>query len=309
MHNVLKVRNDYYLLEKKISSKLVIGSITLALVLLVNPNVAFAGVFPDIPACVGDSGPEAHLVDNIGGLTTLNVNVDTNPDPPEITFTETWTSSDRSYIIICGLDTQTTYKVIKIITNNSGDVWSNFDNELLDFAAYLNDNPNSVRLQGNDAFNDLVNYPDYVTVLDSDGPPFFSTSNNGDALDFEMGGAITRSSVTWDDNTADEDNFIDFVTFFDGILFNGQTEDQMVFGLESFEAQEQPFMLVQTPNIIRCPDPSQVFPDCMEVGGVFEEVDTTALLVAGAQMNAAWLIPLILGTIGIGIVVARKLKL
>jgi len=47
----------------------------------------------------------------------------------------------------------------------------------------------------------------------------------------------------------------------------------------------------------------------MEVGGVFEEVDTTALLVAGAQMNAAWLIPLILGTIGIGIVVARKLKL
>jgi len=277
-------------------------------------NQAFAGVL-EIPECDNDPGdPEAFLVNGIGGLTTLTVQIDTILNPPTITFTETWTSSDRSYIIICGLDTQTTYKIIKIMTNNSGDAWANFDNELLDFAAYENNDPDDARVQSNDAFNDPPgNYPGYVSVLDSDGPPFFSTSNNGDALDFEMGGAITRSSVTWDDNAADEDNFIDFVTFFDAenmqFLLNGETETQMVFGLESFEGQEQPFMLVQTPNIIRCPNPSQVFPDCTTVGGVFEEVDTTALLVAGAQMNAAWLIPLILGTIGIGIVVARKLKL
>jgi len=44
------------------------------------------------------------------------------------------------------------------------------------------------------------------------------------------------------------------------------------------------------------------------VGGNFEGVDTTALLVAGAQMNAAWLIPLVLGIIGIGIVVAKKFR-
>ena len=297
-------------MEKKISTKLVLGSITLALVLLINPSVAFAGG-PNIPTCDNDPGdPEAFLVTGIGGLTSLNVNVDTNPDPPEITFTETWTSSAQSYIIICGLDTQTTYKVIKIITNNSGDAWSNFDNELLDFAAYDGDNPDNARLQSNDAFNDPAgDYPGYVSVLDSDGPPFFSTSNNGDALDFEMGGAITRSSVTWDDNAADEDNFIDFVTFFDAeemqFLLNGQTETQMVFGLEAFEGQEQPFMLTQTPNIERrC----EILMNC-PIGGEMLPVDTTALLVAGAQMNAAWLIPLILGTIAIGIVVARKLKL
>ena len=293
-------------MEKKISTKLVLGSITLALVLLVNPNVAFAGG-PNIPECVGDSGPEAHLVTGIGGLTTLAVNIDTNPDPPEITFTETWTSSDRSYIIICGLDTQTSYKIIKIITNNSNDGWTNFDNELLDKAVYDGDDPvNGAHLQSNDGFNDLNRpYPAYVTVLNSDGPPFFSTSNNGDALDFEMGGAITRNSNTWGAPVADEDGFIDFLTYSGGTLFNGQTETQMTFGLDAFVAQEQPFMLVQTPNIeTRC----EVLMNC-PIGGEMLPVDTTALLVAGAQMNAAWLIPLILGTIAIGIVVARKLKL
>jgi len=42
------------------------------------------------------------------------------------------------------------------------------------------------------------------------------------------------------------------------------------------------------------------------VGGWFFEVDKPALLVAGAQMNAAWMIPAIVSAIGIGIVIARK---
>ena len=42
------------------------------------------------------------------------------------------------------------------------------------------------------------------------------------------------------------------------------------------------------------------------VGGWFFEVDKPALLVAGAQMNAAWMIPVIVSAIGIGIVLARK---
>ena len=46
--------------------------------------------------------------------------------------------------------------------------------------------------------------------------------------------------------------------------------------------------------------------DCGAVGGMFEGVDTTSLLVAGAQMNAAWMIPVIVSGIGIGIVIARK---
>jgi len=42
------------------------------------------------------------------------------------------------------------------------------------------------------------------------------------------------------------------------------------------------------------------------VGGEFIVIDSTALLVTGAQMNAAWMIPVIVSAIGIGIVIARK---
>ena len=44
----------------------------------------------------------------------------------------------------------------------------------------------------------------------------------------------------------------------------------------------------------------------MAVGGEFLGVDSTALLVSGAQMNASWMIPVIISAIGIGIVIARK---
>jgi len=42
------------------------------------------------------------------------------------------------------------------------------------------------------------------------------------------------------------------------------------------------------------------------VGGTIIPIDTTALLVVGAQMNAAWMIPVIVSGIGIAIVIARK---
>ncbi len=45
---------------------------------------------------------------------------------------------------------------------------------------------------------------------------------------------------------------------------------------------------------------------CPAVGGVFEGVDTTSLLVSGAQMNASWMIPVIVSGIGFAIVIARK---
>ena len=43
-----------------------------------------------------------------------------------------------------------------------------------------------------------------------------------------------------------------------------------------------------------------------EVGGIFDGVDTTSLILAGTQMTAAWMIPVIVSAIGIGIVIARK---
>jgi len=42
------------------------------------------------------------------------------------------------------------------------------------------------------------------------------------------------------------------------------------------------------------------------VGGEFIGIDTTSVLAAGAQYNAAWMIPVIVSAIGIGIVIARK---
>ena len=42
------------------------------------------------------------------------------------------------------------------------------------------------------------------------------------------------------------------------------------------------------------------------VGGELIPLDTSALLLAGSQMNAAWMIPVIVSAIGIGIVIARK---
>jgi len=42
------------------------------------------------------------------------------------------------------------------------------------------------------------------------------------------------------------------------------------------------------------------------VGGTMIPIDSTALLLVGAQMNAAWMIPLIVAAVGIGIVILRK---
>ena len=44
----------------------------------------------------------------------------------------------------------------------------------------------------------------------------------------------------------------------------------------------------------------------MAVGGELISLDTTMILVAGAQYNAAWMLPVIVSAIGIGIVLSRK---
>ena len=46
--------------------------------------------------------------------------------------------------------------------------------------------------------------------------------------------------------------------------------------------------------------------ESMAVGGEMIPLDTTSLLLTGAQMNATWMIPVIVSGIGIGIVIARK---
>ncbi len=47
-------------------------------------------------------------------------------------------------------------------------------------------------------------------------------------------------------------------------------------------------------------------PSPSAVGGEFIGIDTTSVLAAGAQYTAAWMIPVLVSAIGIGIVIARK---
>jgi len=47
-------------------------------------------------------------------------------------------------------------------------------------------------------------------------------------------------------------------------------------------------------------------PSICIVGGESLPIDSTALILAGAQMNAIWILPLIVAAAGIGIVVSRK---
>jgi len=50
------------------------------------------------------------------------------------------------------------------------------------------------------------------------------------------------------------------------------------------------------------PPPIQV----ATVGGISIPTETSTLLLAGTQTTAAWMIPVIVSAIGIGIVIARK---
>jgi len=48
-------------------------------------------------------------------------------------------------------------------------------------------------------------------------------------------------------------------------------------------------------------------PNLCLVGGILIPIDTTMVLLAGSQMTASWMIPVIVAGIGFAIVIARKL--
>jgi len=50
----------------------------------------------------------------------------------------------------------------------------------------------------------------------------------------------------------------------------------------------------------------KIGPPTTAIGGEWIPLDTTMVLVAGTQATAAWMIPVIVSAIGIGIVIARK---
>ncbi len=326
-------------MSRRTSPKIILSSLTISIVLLMmNPGAAFAGSTfggtPVFPTCTPgpdpDGGgpltqtPDAVLITGItenGVLGGMDPNNGVNgggsfsyafiadPGPgvnqlPMLEFTESWTTSSRSYILICGLDSGATdYQIKKIMTNNTpADLWNFFDNELLDPCCIFNDQNSDQPPQ------------DYVMILNTNpANPDWSHSNDADGLSFAMGTQdVLRTSTQW---TApllvNEVGTIDFVNFgfpvaAVGEMNPGEQDNPMSFAVRESQDNEQPFILTQAPNFVTIEVPC-IEPDC-PVGGEFLGVDSTALLVTGAQMNAAWLIPILVSAIGIGIVLSKKLR-
>jgi len=324
-------------MSRRTSPKIFLSSLTISIVLLMmNPGAAFAGstfggtpVFPTCtPGADPDDGgpltqtPDAVLVtgitengvlggmDAVGGSFSYQFIADPGDganELPMLEFTENWTTSSRSYILICGIDANIEYQIKKIITNDTpNDSWFNFENELLDPCCSTND-----------LLEDQAD-ADHVAILGD----AWSHSNNLDGFSFAMGtqDALRFSSV-YLTIAANEAGTIDFVRYEgdDGPLNPTFTDNFMSFATRDNTGDESPHILTQIPNFesLECPPGTALPPgggnipvDCVPtaIGGILEGVDTTELLVTGAQMNAAWLIPILVSAIGIGIVLARKLR-
>jgi len=91
------------------------------------------------------------------------------------------------------------------------------------------------------------------------------------------------------------------------ILESNDGDNVIVLAIEDgsiFDADGTVNGMVSDPGVIVLPD--NTGGGGMTVGGTVMPIDTTALLLASAQMTAVWLIPVIVAGIGIAIVIARK---
>ncbi len=83
------------------------------------------------------------------------------------------------------------------------------------------------------------------------------------------------------------------------------------FDAGNFFAGVDPLTFAKVPTVeeasfaIHSVSPCMMMPPSA-VGGELIPLETTMVLVAGAQYNAAWMIPVLVSAIGIGIVIARK---
>jgi len=88
--------------------------------------------------------------------------------------------------------------------------------------------------------------------------------------------------------------------------FVGISKSQLPAVLTMTDCQSPPDVTVWSLTETEITCISGICPSVVFVGGEFIGVDSTSLLVAGAQTNAAWMIPVLISAIGIAIVIARK---
>ena len=149
-----------------------------------------------------------------------------------IQTTETWINTGPGVISISGLDSNTSYRLERNITNGSTLQWDSLAFELLDPIGNSNDS------------GDPAPLPSHV-------PAGFSTSNDFDLLSFDQGGTIPRSSTIFATVIADElTDRRDFLDFIDGTLTAGATDTLLIVGLGDRLASgsNQPFLLFGLAN-------------------------------------------------------------
>ncbi len=146
---------------------------------------------------------------------------------------------------------------------------------------------------GNDPnfINLLCPSPIPVAILSS--PAFDAFTVDVTTLAFGPSGAGATGSEFTD---VDGDGLIDLLSIY------RQVETGIVFG--DTEACLTGELLDGTP-ILEC-DSIVTIRNVCAVGGELIPLDTTMVLVAGTQTTAAWMIPVLVSAIGIGIVLARK---
>jgi hypothetical protein len=181
------------------------------------------------------------------GIGTLGTAFD--PITNTITITEDWTSVMMGSLLISGLDAGVNYTVVKEITNSTGTTWTRLANELLDPAG-----------NQEDIDNDPQPYPAFV-------PAGFSTSSDLDGLSFAQGSGLPRTSSEFASVFEDElTDARDFLDFFNGTVLDGSSFT-VTYGLRDNTGANQPFLLVQRPNVSSRPETTVPEPATMFLVG------------------------------------------
>ena len=182
--------------------------------------------------------PIASLDPSNLGIGDLQTGFD--PATNTILLVEDWTSILMGSVLISGLDPSVDYTVVKQITNNTGTTWTRLANELLDPAGNQEDTD-----------NDPQPYPAFV-------PAGFSTSSDLDGLSFAQGSGLPRVSdifaSVFEDELTDARDFLDF---FNGTVLDGESLI-VTYGLRDNEGENQPFLLVQRPNVRSRPEEAAI---------------------------------------------------
>jgi hypothetical protein len=167
-----------------------------------------------------------------------------------ITIDETWTTLGAGVILFRDLDNNTQYEIRKIIRNQTGSSWTQFENELFD--------PVGANGTGED---DAADGP--ATHLTP--PVGYTVSGDSDGLSFGQfgpGATLPRTSTVFATvfSGDGEPDPTDYLRFSNGTLADGGVDNYMTFGLTDFEDNEV-FALKQVPTAgsTRIPDAASTY--------------------------------------------------